>query len=116
MRVRVRSEDRLIVAGDLALENKVELMLPRPVIGFFPIEISDMQQPRDRNVSADLFQTLPLQGLFQAFARFLFSAWQGEIVSFDRVLFYLNQQVLPAQDKRPRRGADERPEDLMIWI
>lgn len=76
---------------DAAFEDEVELMPELRSIGIFPINFSDMQQFRNGNVRSDFLQAFPLQGRDEVLARFLFSAGQGEIAAFHRVLFFLNQ-------------------------
>lgn len=73
VRVRRRSDRRMVVLRYLALENEIELVLPLISIRLFPINISDMHQSSHGNFSSDLFQAFTLQGIGKILPRFLFA-------------------------------------------
>ncbi len=105
MGIRLGSQERFIVFGNGAFENEIKLMLAFRRIGFEPVDFGNMNQAADGDFSADFFSALTAKRFYQRFARVLFATRKSEIMTFQRMMLFLNKKPLFCQNE----GAGCRP-------
>nr|WP_297835434.1 hypothetical protein [uncultured Roseibium sp.] len=99
MGVRVWSQYRLVIFGNAAGENEIELVLIFSCGLFAPMNFRNMHQVRHGDCGTDFFHAFALQAGFKRFARVLLAAGQSEVPAFDGVSLVLHQQPVTPADK-----------------
>ena len=107
MGIRLGAENRFVIFRNGAFENEIKLMLPFGRIGFVPEDFGNMNKAADGDFGADFFLALTAKRLYQRFARILLAARQGKIMTFQRMMLFLNKKPLFFQNE----GARCRPYD-----